>query len=276
MATARDDLYKANSGDNIYGGITPKVAHVFMSTGQSNCQGRGLIADSPIADGVLIGNVKTWRRNVNGGTMYSGVGAWYGLEYDTNQYEGRGEFGSILKFAMNAQAELEDENNDLFFIKADGNGKPIEGWLDGGNEYNAMYNGHIIPALASLQAMDYDEIRIHSFVWNQGESDMLDVDKAVAYKSRLETVISDLRAELGLPKLLFIIKRVEATPARYTEASTVVAAQEEVAQENANVELVVGPWIYSDEVHLVGSSLNQLGDDLYSTTKANTRGLIYV
>jgi hypothetical protein len=105
---------------------------------------------------------------------------------------------------------------------------------------------------------------------------MLDVDKAAAYKSRLETVISDLRAELDLPKLLFIIKRVEATPARYTEASTVVAAQEEVAQENTNVELVIGPWIYSDEVHLVGSSLNQLGDDLYSTTRENTRGLIYV
>jgi hypothetical protein len=274
MATARDDLYKANSGDNIYGGITPKVAHVFMSTGQSNCQGRGLIADSPVADSVLIGNVKTWRRNINGGTMYSGVGAWYGLEYDTNQYEGRGEFGSILKFAMNAQAELENENNDLFFIQADGNGKPIEGWV-AGNEYNAMYDGHIIPALSSLKEMDYDEIRIHSFVWNQGESDMLDVYKATAYKGRLETVISDLRAELDLPDLLFIIKRVEATPERYVWASRVVTAQEEVALEDDNTELVVGPWVYSDEVHLVGSSLNQLGNDLYTTTRSNTRGLIY-
>lgn len=275
MATARASTYTALSGDNIYAGITPKIAHVYMSSGQSNCQGLGALADSPIPQGNLIGNVKTWRRNTNGSSMYTGVGAWYGLEYDTNQYEGRGQFGSILKCAMNLQANLESVNDDVYFIQADGNGKPIVGWLNGGNENTAMYTHHIAPALQSLKDMGvYDEIRINSFMWIQGESDSLNTDNATAYKSRLETLASDLRTFVGIPTLEFIVKRMEATPSHYIEASTIVGAQEQFTTEDNNSQLITGPWVYSDQVHLDGASLNNLGDDWYSAT-LNTRGAIY-
>ena len=275
MATARALTYTAYSGDNIYGGITPKIAHVYLSSGQSNCQGLGALVDSPIPQGNLVGNVKTWRRNIDGGTMYSGAGAWYGLEYDTNQYETRGQFGSILKCAMNLQANLESVNDDIYFIQADGNGKPIVGWLEGGNENTAMYNHHIAPALQSLKDMGvYDEIRINSFMWIQGESDSLDPADANVYKTRLETLVSDLRTFVGIPTLEIIVKRMESTKSTYTEAATIVAAEEQFVDEDSNSQLITGPWVYLDTVHLDGPSLNSLGDDWYNAT-LNTRGAVY-
>ncbi len=42
MATARALTYTAESGENIYGGITNRIAHVYLSSGQSNCQGLGV------------------------------------------------------------------------------------------------------------------------------------------------------------------------------------------------------------------------------------------
>jgi len=271
--------YTSASGP-IYAGIFKKTAHVFIESGQSNSQGRGLLADSPIADGSLVGSVKTWRRNINGGDMYSGAGAWYGLEYDTNQYEARNEFGSVLKFAMNLRDNLEDADNGIYIIKADGNGKDIDGWLLGGddeNERTAMYAGHITPALASLVSLvndgTYNEIRIHGFFWDQGEGDSSLQVKADAYQANLTTHIADVRAAVGIPTLPFRMRRMESS--FYTYTSTVQSAQEAVAAADARVSIINGPWTYTDTIHIDGTSQNSVGDARYTLLNSMTQGQVY-
>lgn len=276
MATARSGSYSAGTGENIYGGTVPVIAHVFLESGQSNCQGRGALADAPISAGVPIGSVKTWRRSLNG-DMYSGTGQWLDLEYATNQYEGRGEFGSVLKLGINLRDKLEDANNHIYIIKADGNGKPIVGWLSGGLENTAMYAGHITPALANLQANPiYDEIRIHSFTWDQGEGDSDTLAEANAYSARLATLVSDLRTTLSIPELPIIIRRTESTHVSHTYVGIVSKAQEDFALSDPYTELIVGPWGYiGDAVHLNGAAQNSVGDQRYAITRSMTNGVIY-
>lgn len=269
MATARTFSYRAGSGENIYGGITPKIAHVYIGSGQSNYRGRGALADSPIAQGVNIGNVKTWRRESIG----SGDGQWLPLSYETNQYGGAGLFGSILKFAMQVSASIEDSNNDIYFISMDDSGVPIQGWVDGWQN-SLMYNGHFIPAMAALSGDDsYDEIRIQQFMWDQGESDSADIDIANAYKPKLEAVIADVREFFGTPKLPVFIRRTESN---HTYSSVVGNAQTEIANADDNITILNGPWVYSDGVHIDGTSQNTVADARYAASVAvHPRGFMY-
>ena len=269
MATARTFSYKAPSGQAIYGGRKPVIANVFIESGQSNCQGVANVADTPIPVGQLVGGVKTWRRSLNG-DMYSGTGQWLDLQYATNQYEGRGQFGSVLKFAMNLRDNLEDANNDIYIIKADGNGKPIAGWVSG-LEKTAMYGGHITPALTDLLANPaYDEVRIHGFFWDQGEGDSDTLAEANAYQANITTVISELRTALNIPNLPVILRRTESTHANHVYVGVVAAAQEAFVDGDANAEIITGPFTYvGDLVHIDGASQNSVGDQRYATIKCN-------
>lgn len=276
MAAPVDDSYSVNVNETLYVGYLPTIAHVFIESGQSNCQGRGLPADTPITIGQVIGSIKTWRRSLSG-DMYSGTGSWLNLEYASNQYEGRGEFGSVLEFGIKLRDNLEDANNHIFIIKADGNGKPISGWLNGGAEEIATYAGHITPALADLVADPlYDEIRVHSFFWDQGEGDSDTQVEADAYNVNLTSVISDLRTALSIPNLPIIIRRTESTHVNHTYVSTVAQAQEDVANADSYVRLIKGPWAYiGDDVHLDGVSQNAVGDERYRLTNLMTKGILY-
>ena len=276
MAKPVDDNYSGQVGNSVYAGIEPVVAHVFIGSGQSNCQGVAAASDTPIPVGQLVGNVKTWRRSLSG-NMYSGTGQWLDLEYATNQYEGRGQFVSVLKFAMNLRDNLEDTNNHIYIIKADGNGKPIAGWLNGGQENIAMYAGHITPALANLVANPaYDEIRIHSFSWDQGEGDSDTQGEANAYNTNLTTLISDLRTALSIPDLPVIIRRTESTHVNHTYVGVVAQAQEDVVNADVNARIIKGPWTYvGDDVHIDGVSQNAVGDERYRLTNLMTKGILY-
>lgn len=263
---------------SIFAGKERRVAHVYFESGQSNAQGVADASDSPIPLGQLIGNVKTWRRNTNGGDMYTGIGQWYGLEYATNQYEGRNQFGSVLQFAINLRNNTEDANNDIYIVKADGNGKPIAGWLNGGNEAIAMYDGHFGPALAELKSQGiYDEIRIHGFFWHQGEGDSDTSLEANAHQTNLTTLISNVRTYLGIPDLPFIIARTESTLPSHSFVSVVASAQEAIAAADSNVEIITGPFSYvGDLVHLDGPAQNSIGNQRYTLLNSmNPFGSIY-
>ena len=282
MAFPVDDLYTVDSGAGIYTGNIPLpvVAHVFIESGQSNCQGLAPRAGAPAgSDPGPIAGCKTWRRNQDG-DMYSGAGAWQDLDYEWNQYQGRNQFGSILKFGLSMSAVLNDANNDLYFIKADGNGKPIAGWLNGGNEAVAMYAGHITPALADLASNSaYDEIRIHGFFWDQGESDSGLLSLANAYSADLTTFISDVRAAVGISNLPFFIRRLDSavlTPG-FTHVDKVIAAQVAAAASDPDVYTLDGPYTYlPDNLHIDAAGQNLIGDDRHAASiAATTSGFLY-
>lgn len=262
----------------VYAGLPrPTVAHVFIESGQSNCQGRGLVGDEPAGTnpGPITG-VKTWRRNLTG-TMYTGSGQWYDLSYSTNQYENRGEFGSVLQLGLLLSQNLYDSKNHIYIIKADGNGKPIAGWLNNGAEAVAMYDGHITPALADLAAT-YDEVRLHCMFWDQGESDCGSATSAV-YQSNLTQFVADVRAAT-VPNLPFIVRQLDSTIAQNASyLATVIAAQQAVAAADSNVHVISGPYTYNaDNLHLNGTSQNTIGTQRYNLFTSDSlinSGIIY-
>lgn len=271
-----NDNYSAASGQGIYAGrFNGITAHVFIESGQSNCQGVAPVSQTPIPTGQLVGNIKTWRRGVGvGSSMYSGTGQWLGLQYSTNQYEGRNQFGSVLKFAMHLRDNLEDANNQIYIIKADGNGKPITGWMSGGNENIAMYQGHIQPALADLMANPaIGQIRIHGFFWDQGEYDAK--YGAAAYYANLATLISDVRAFVGIPNLPFIHRKLgsEIASAGYPHVEVVRTAQDNAAANIAGYHIIDStPYTYvADNVHIDGPAQNEIGDLRYSLLSSITQ-----
>lgn len=279
MAFPVDDLYTADSGAGIYTGsfLAPKVAHVFMESGQSNCNGRGLRVDAPSgSDPGPIGTIKTWRRSQDG-DMYSGAGAWHDLDYEWNNYEGRDTFGSVLQFGLEISASLGSASNDIYIIKADTSGKPIPGWLSGGAEYTAMYSGHITPALAALVAdTSYEEIRIHGFFWDQGESDTSLLGLADAYEANLTQLILDVRTAVAIADLPFIIRKLDTDVLTTTYRDTVIAAQVAVGAADSDVHLLDGPYTYlGDNLHLDGPGQNAVGTDRHTLITSITNGTIY-
>lgn len=252
------------------------VAHVFIESGQSNSQGRGLRGDAPTgSDPGPIGSVQTWRRSQDG-DMYSGAGAWHDLDYEWNQYEGRNEFGSILQFGLDMSAAIEDVNNTIYMIKADGNGKPISGWAEGGNEDVAMYAGHIEPALASLVAdVGIDLILIHGFFWDQGESDAGDESLSLAYEANLIEVITRLRASINMPTLPVILRRMY-TDQPFVYGENIRTAQANIEASDNDVYLIDGPYVYTDSnVHIDGDSQNTVGATRATIIQTATDGIIY-
>lgn len=277
----------ADGVTKMFAGLKGKTAHVWLGSGQSNYQGRGVIGESPIADNTPIGSIKTWRRNINGGELYTGTGQWYDLEYDTNQYESRDEFGSILKLAMNVRDNIEDANNDCFLISPDANGEDIFGWTEGNgsatsdDEFTAVYNGHITPALADLVASGlYDNIYIHGFLWYQGEGDCNDQTKADLYDGRLQGIIDYLRTFLSIPHLPVVIVRVYRPTATWSGIPAAVAAvqqaQDDITARNANVRLIEGPFaLTSDNLHINGVAQNGVGDSAFNFYQQLTSGEKY-
>jgi len=268
--------YSVASGEDIRTGMPQiKTAHVFIESGQSNSQGVAARADAPVgSDPGPIAGVQTWRRSQDG-DMYSGIGQWYPLDYEYNQYEGRDQFGSVLKFGLNISDYLHDENNDIYIIKADGNGKAIAGWLDGGAEQGAMYN-HINNGLASLVAdPEIDEIKIHGFYFDQGESDSENATLAGLHESQLNRLVAELRTNLGLPNLHVIIRQLDASIG-YSDVNTVIAGQNSVADNDENIHIIKGPYTYNnDNLHLNGASQNLVGDQRFNTITSVTKGQIY-
>lgn len=274
MASPVADSYSCESGASIRGGRSGKTAHVFIESGQSNCQGVAPRAGAPAgSDPGPIAGVKTWRRNQDG-TMYSGTGAWYPLDYEYNQYEGRNQFGSVLQFGLDISASLHDDYNDIYIIKADGNGKPIVGWLSG-SERTAMFDGHITPALASLVADEtISTIKIHGFFWDQGESDCDTQAEADAYESRLNQLIADVRAAT-VPNLPVMIRQL-GSHLWYTYKSTVIAAQSAVVAADANAYLIEGPFTYlGDNLHLDAAAQNSIGTARHTLITSVTNGIVY-
>lgn len=265
------------SYNSVYAGRVITTGHVFLESGQSNNQGVADVSDTPIPVGTSIGNVKTWRRGTGPASdMYAGAGQWLDLEYSTNQYEGRNQFGSILNFAIQLRDNLETANDLIYFIKADGNGKPISGWSPGENEYIGMVSGHITPALNSLSSSNaIDRVVLHDFFWDQGENDAGSDAGGPEYSTRLTALINNVRSLINAQGLRFVIRKL-GDQWSGSDGVQVRQAQEEAVSNLANVEILRGPYSYNvDNVHLDGSAQNTIGSERYTLYAASPTGVEY-
>lgn len=75
-------------------------------------------------------------------------------------------------------------------------GTPLEHWERGGYLYDhALYRVMLAARLGTLKGV----------IWHQGEADARVEELAMTYGSRLSMMIADLRAEVGVPDLPFVV-----------------------------------------------------------------------
>ncbi|CAM0908169.1 unnamed protein product [Alopecurus aequalis] len=97
-------------------------------------------------------------------------------------------------------------------------------------------------------------------LWFQGESDTIEADDARSYGGKMERLVADLRADLGLPSLLVIQVGLASGEGNYTDIVR-------EAQQNVNVPNVIyvdamGLPLSDDQLHLSTEAQLQLGEML--------------
>ncbi|KAK1677091.1 hypothetical protein QYE76_037939 [Lolium multiflorum] len=97
-------------------------------------------------------------------------------------------------------------------------------------------------------------------LWFQGESDTVEADDARSYGGKMERLVADLRADLGLPSLLVIQVGLASGEGNYTDI--VREAQQNVNLPNVIYVDAMGLPLSDDQLHLSTEAQLQLGEML--------------
>ncbi|KQJ81643.1 probable carbohydrate esterase At4g34215 [Brachypodium distachyon] len=97
-------------------------------------------------------------------------------------------------------------------------------------------------------------------LWFQGESDTIEMDDARSYGGKMERLVADLRADLGLPNLLVIQVGLASGEGNYTDI--VREAQKNINLPNVILVDAMGLPLRDDQLHLSTEAQLQLGDML--------------
>ena len=160
---------------------------IYLLIGQSNMAGRATIEAE---DEILISNVQLfnanaeWEQSTNPLNRYSTIlgnlpaqrmGPGHGF---SKTMRASGQFSNSIGLVVNARGATS-----------------ISSWQKGASE------GYYAEALnRTLAAMTSGQLK--GILWHQGESDCGTIN---TYLSRLQTLISDIRADLNLPNLPFVV-----------------------------------------------------------------------
>ncbi|OEL20534.1 putative carbohydrate esterase [Dichanthelium oligosanthes] len=97
-------------------------------------------------------------------------------------------------------------------------------------------------------------------LWFQGESDTIELDDATAYGGRMERLVNDLRADLGIPNLPVIQVGLASGEGNYTDI--VREAQKNIKLPNVILVDAMGLPLRDDQLHLSTEAQLELGDML--------------
>ena len=210
-----------------------------MLAGQSNMSGRGTTqeGDNPIGDRIWTitgsngreASVHPIHPTLGTGTPDFGLGGQFALDMLAGTYQ------QIILVPRAAGGSSAGD-----WQKGD-----AAGWYDNAiNDVQNLYLGGDVTAV----------------LWHQGETDALDEDDANAYQGRLEQMISDMRSDLGLPNLPFVVGELVPSITR-DYADTVNSALSSVASGDSKVALVSseGTTDVGDDLHFDRDSLITLG-----------------
>ena len=159
--------------------------HIFFLMGQSNMAGYGALIDSdtlPVSDVLKIP------------TVYDGALSWEPASHPLHNRLGSDRFGLGLPFA---EKYLEHHNGvtvGLIPVAWGGAG------IDKLNKGSAVYQDFLQKAVFAKK-----HGTIKGVLWHQGESDTVEEDLAHSYESKLHQLVSDIRTDIGDPKLPFIV-----------------------------------------------------------------------
>lgn len=220
----------------------PQNFHLYLMQGQSNMSGRGAVETedkTPHPRVLMLTTNGEWRLAIEPVT------------HDRPKIIG---VGPGLAFGKALAAVAPDVTIGL--IPCSVGGSPLERWQRGGDLYsNAVHRARLAMAVGTLKGV----------IWHQGESDCTP-DLAPSYGRRLTQMIRDFRAELGVPKLPFVVGQLgEFLATRQTNpvpearlVNTALAALPEQLELTACVSSA-GLAHKGDELHFDSASQRELG-----------------
>ncbi|CAL1396014.1 unnamed protein product [Linum trigynum] len=135
-------------------------------------------------------------------------------------------------------------------------GTRIRQWRRGKRLYGRM----VRRARAAARGGGGGRRRIRGVLWYQGESDTVRREDAEGYKGNLERLVVDLRSDLGIPALPFLLVAVASGEGKFVEQ--VRKAQLTIDLPNVQCVDAKGLGLKADHLHLTTTSEVQLGQKL--------------
>ncbi|MCH7226885.1 sialate O-acetylesterase [Haloferula sp. A504] len=215
-------------------------AKIFILAGQSNMVGQGVVAGET-TPGTLAYTVAN---DLNGDYQFlvDGAGAWVQRSdvwyHSVSQADGNagltagfgidgGSIGPELGFG-HAMGDLYEEPVILIKVAQGGRSLGVDFLPPSSGPYAtpvadgdigywyeriiADVNGFIANDLASVPGYDAVEgYEIAGLCWHQGYNDLINVDRSAAYEANLVNFINDIRSDLSVPNLPFVIATTGTT-----------------------------------------------------------------
>ena len=133
-------------------------------------------------------------------------------------------------------------------------GTPLSRWVKGAD----LYGRAVARAKAAVAVGE-----IKGALWHQGELDTTDRGNAESYGKRLTQMFTDLRGDLGLPKMPIVVGQLGMflTPQNYTYVETVRAAIAGMPRALPNIGFAASEGLTDkgDALHFSATSQAQFG-----------------
>lgn len=258
QASARADNIKSINKSRITESTKGIHYKIFVLSGQSNGVGVAANTDFPVEYQAEETNVQIWG----------------GMDLDaslTNQWinvkPGFGapltNSGCELSFAKEISKRF--PNDHIRIIKGAWRATSmVDYWLSPSagipakqDFYHLLINSTIKPALNNITA-NGDSYELAGFLWMQGESDAIAEASAKVYESNLSNFINDIRKDLNVEKMPFIIAKIDATPS-WPFNSIVRQAEDSVASKFQSVGIFDTHGFETDGVHYLAAGYVKMG-----------------
>lgn len=235
---------------------------VYIMAGQSNMTGTA----NPLVSGLpadLLDSLSNVRIKVNGDVNYN----WQALRPGLGATSAN--FGPELTFGRDAPNYFNgDLHGDKIAIIKFSHGSTTlnEDWRppSSGGTVGWLYTGFINDLTNSLATLDSNyQVEIMGICWMQGEYDALDITKANNYQTNLSNFISDIRAQLNLPQLPFVIGMIDDSY-RWTYRAVVRQAETTVAKNTNAVSIFDTKGLGTDGIYYNMEGQLELGHFFFS------------
>ncbi|MEI8273868.1 MAG: sialate O-acetylesterase, partial [Paludibacter sp.] len=231
---------------------------VFILSGQSNAVGMAPSSDFPT-------DYQTEQTNVQ---------IWAGMQVDaslTNQWINvKPGFGSVLtnsgsELSFAKEISKRFPNEHIRIIKgAWAATSMVDYWLSPSagtpakqDFYHLLINSTIKPALNNITA-NGDSYELAGFLWMQGESDANAQASANIYESNLSNFINDIRKDLNVEKMPFVIAKIDVVPS-WPFNAIVRQAEDNVASKLQSVGIFDTHGFETDGVHYLAAGYVKMG-----------------
>lgn len=217
--------------------IVPKL-DLFLCIGQSNMAGRGeLLSEdmTPIDNVFLFNSTNTWEPAANPMNKYSNIRKELAMQ----------KMGPVYSFAKEMASR---SNKPIGLIVNARGGSKIESWLKGSKD--SLYESTL---KRIKEALKYGELK--AILWHQGCANAGKVWKIKAYPEQLKQLVADLRADLGMPDIPFIIGQLGRW--RYKEGTDI---KERYDMFNTMIESI--PSLIPNSGVVTSQGLTPINDDI--------------